>query len=519
MAQRKPIAGRRSCVLYAVILAALALIVAGAGLVLVVRPELDRRRQAEVRLEQAETHYQAGVAFQNMGDWEAAEAEFKQAIALAPDYKDAQTRLAEVKARLAQSEATATAEAIAQAEQARADAQATATAQAQATATAQAVAATATMDAVETHYQKGLAYINLEKWAEAQMELETVFEVDPNYKDVQAQLAVVNSEITKLMPTATPTPSATPIPTQMPTPAPTPTPKLTSTPTLTKTPSPISTPTKTLTPTRTPQLTATAQVRHATATAVASQRVIIDDATHHLGDDDTEWELPNPEGKTYFIRFWLENQPDNDALLYMDTWGVHDADPIWVNDNFVGSIPGNKEDKWQVRLKVFIPSTYLREGENELKIESIMPEGASGYDDFMFRKLELNPYEPMELPIRPQEITVDDKTRHIGKDNLKEWEVPSPESTSYVKFFELSTNPKGDGILVLKTYRVGRATPVRINGNLVGNLPGTGEAAWTPDVRMMVPRSFLKTGPNRIQIGPTESDFMLKDIRLEIALE
>ena len=210
MAQRKPIAGRRSCVLYAVILAALALIVAGAGLVLVVRPELDRRRQAEVRLEQAETHYQAGVAFQNMGDWEAAEAEFKQAIALAPDYKDAQTRLAEVKARLAQSEATATAEAIAQAEQAWADAQATATAQAQATATAQAVAATATMDAVETHYQKGLAYINLEKWAEAQVELQAVFEVDPNYKDVQAQLAVVDSEVVKLTPTATPTPLATP---------------------------------------------------------------------------------------------------------------------------------------------------------------------------------------------------------------------------------------------------------------------------------------------------------------------
>ena len=221
MVQRKSVAGRRSCVLYAVILAALALIVAGAGLVLVVRPELDRRRQAEVRLEQTETHYQAGVAFQNARDWQVAETEFKQVIILDPDYKDVQARLVEVKARLAQSEATATAEAIAQAEQARADAQATATAQAQATTTAQAVAATATATTVETHYQKGLAYINLEKWAEAQVELEMVFEVDPSYKDVQSQLAEVEarlSEIKALTPTATPIPpkTLTPTPTSTP---------------------------------------------------------------------------------------------------------------------------------------------------------------------------------------------------------------------------------------------------------------------------------------------------------------
>jgi len=215
MAQRKTVAGRRSCVLYTVILATLALIVAGIVLVLIVHPELERRHQAVVRLEQAETHYQAGIAFQNVGDWEAAEAEFKQVITIDPNYKDVQTRLSEMKARLAESKATATA-----------DAQAVATTQARATAIAQAVAATATMDAVEAHYQKGIAYINLKKWIQAQMELEAVFEIDPNYKDVQAQLAVVNSEVAKLTPTATPTPSVTPTPAHTSTPTPSPTPLL-----------------------------------------------------------------------------------------------------------------------------------------------------------------------------------------------------------------------------------------------------------------------------------------------------
>ena len=225
MTQRKPVTARRSCVLYIVVLATLTLIVAGIGLVLVVRPELDRRRQAEIRLEQAETHYQAGVAFQNVNEWEAAEAEFKQLITLDPDYRDVQTRLAEVKARLAESAATATAEAIAQAEQAQADAQATATAQARATATAQAVSATATATTVETHYQRGLAYINLEKWAEAQVELQAVFEIDPNYKDIQTQLAEVEARLAEIRAL---TPPVTPVPTRTPTPPPTATPEIKS---------------------------------------------------------------------------------------------------------------------------------------------------------------------------------------------------------------------------------------------------------------------------------------------------
>ena len=209
MAQRRVISGRRTALIWLAIVLVLVFVITLAVFVFIIGPQ-----------QQVEQLYATGVAFQKAGDWEAAEAKFKQVITLDPDYKDVQTRLADVKARVAESEAIATA-----------DAQATATAHAQATAMAQAVAATATATAVETHYQKGLAYVNLEKWTEAQVELQAVFEIDPNYKDVQAQLVVVNSEITKLMPTVTPTPSTTSTPTPTHTPTPRPTSTTTATPT------------------------------------------------------------------------------------------------------------------------------------------------------------------------------------------------------------------------------------------------------------------------------------------------
>ena len=236
MSQRTKVVGPRPLIIWLLIV--IAVVVAVGGLVLYFHRQEQRIEQT--RLAQAEQHYQAGVAFQNVSDWEAAEAEFKQTISIDANYKDVQARLAEVKARLAESEATATAVAIALAEQAQTNAHATATAEARATAMAQAVAATATATTVEAHYQKGLAYINLEQWIEAQMELQAVFETDPNYKDVQAQLAVVNAEISKLRPIATPSPSVTPTPEH------TPTPKFTSTPTPTRTRAP--TPTHTATP-------------------------------------------------------------------------------------------------------------------------------------------------------------------------------------------------------------------------------------------------------------------------------
>ena len=240
MSQRRTVSGRRSALVWLAVVVVLMLAVALAAVVFIIGPQQQLRQQAqataEARQAEVERLYVTGVAFQDAGDCEQAAESLTQLIRLEPGYKEAQSRLAEVRACQQATETTATAQAVAMAqatmeaqatatgeakavaEQARLDARVTATAQIQATATAQAGAATATMDAVETHYQKGLAYINLEKWAEAQMELETVFEVDPNYKDVQAQLAVVDSELVKLTPTATPTPSTTPTPEITPTP-------------------------------------------------------------------------------------------------------------------------------------------------------------------------------------------------------------------------------------------------------------------------------------------------------------
>jgi len=219
MPQRTKVVGARAPVLWLLIIVALVL----AGLLaagrLMLYPQLQEKREAQARLTEAEQHYQAGVAFQNVEEWEAARGEYTQVIALDASYKDAQARLAEVKARIAEKEATATAAAMAQADQARADAQATATAQAQATAEARAnaqataaAAPAATAEALEAHYQKGLGYMNMGRWEEAKAELGLVFDMDPNYKDIQVKLAEVEAELAKLTPTATSTPVATATP-------------------------------------------------------------------------------------------------------------------------------------------------------------------------------------------------------------------------------------------------------------------------------------------------------------------
>jgi tetratricopeptide (TPR) repeat protein len=67
----------------------------------------------------------------------------------------------------------------------------------QARATAAAIP-TMTATALEFNYQKGLGYINTGRWQEARTELESVFEIDPNYKDVQVKLKEVYTRLEEL---------------------------------------------------------------------------------------------------------------------------------------------------------------------------------------------------------------------------------------------------------------------------------------------------------------------------------
>lgn len=190
--KEKPIAARRSCVLYIVILAALILIIAGIALVLFVLPEQERQRQAEQR-------YQAGVAFQATGDLDKAKSEYEQVIMIDANYKDVQTRLADVQ------------------EQRKV-----------------------------YHYQRGMDYMNAGQYAEAVEEFKIVMGLDTRYKDVQARL---NEAEAKLAEVRALTPTAVPVPTSTPTATPGPSPIATSIPpTATPTPSPTVSPTATPTP-------------------------------------------------------------------------------------------------------------------------------------------------------------------------------------------------------------------------------------------------------------------------------
>jgi len=169
MPQRTKVTGTRPITLWLLVFIAAILVVGLIAGGLIIYPSY--RQQQEV-----EQQYQAGVAFQKVEDWDKAVESFEKVIALDATYKDTQTRLAEVKAK-----------------------------QQEANAMARAVAATATAEALEAHYQKGLGYMNIERWEEAKAELEQVFEVDPNYKEVQGKLAELKARLSEMR-TGTPTP-------------------------------------------------------------------------------------------------------------------------------------------------------------------------------------------------------------------------------------------------------------------------------------------------------------------------
>ncbi len=210
MSHRTKVVGARAPIIWLLILITLVIAAILAVGRLVIYPQFQRQQAEQVRQAEAEQHYQAGIAFQDLEDWAAAEAEFKQVIVLDADYKDTQTRLTEVKARLVESAAAATAVAMAQIVQAQTAAQATvvaistATAEVQVNAQATVVAASAaTAEALETYYQAGVAFQEMGDWQAAEEVYKQVVVFDADYKDVQARLAEVKAKLVESGGTAT----------------------------------------------------------------------------------------------------------------------------------------------------------------------------------------------------------------------------------------------------------------------------------------------------------------------------
>ncbi len=285
MTQRRTISGRRPALVWLSILIVLILLVAVLIIILFIYPNYERQQQVE-------QHYQAGMAFQDVGDWGRAVEAFEKVIAIDANYNDARTRLSELKTK--QQEVLATAQAKA--------AQATATAEAR----AEAIATTAAAEALaqlEATYQKCLGAINLGRWAEAQTACDQVLAVDPNYKDVQAKLADIEAklaELRALTPTPMP-PTYTPYPTYTPLPMPP-----TYTPYPTHTPVPM--PSPTLQPTATPLPTAT-PISGLPIGATYSKDGI------EITLNSLQWD-PDYGGHAVFIaHYTLTNNTQNDLLV------------------------------------------------------------------------------------------------------------------------------------------------------------------------------------------------------------
>jgi hypothetical protein len=227
--------------------------------------------------------------------------------------------------------------------------------------------------------------------------------------------------------------------------------------------------------------------------------------------------------RVYTTRFWLDEKPISGSLLVLDTQGVEYADPVWVNEKLVGVVPGTSGDRWQTELKLFVPASVLRAGENDLRFEAGNVIGFFGGFRIQNIRLEVN-----QVPIPTEgegvEKMLDAETRHIGNSTVRAWSVPKPEGSSYTRFFQLPQQPTDGAVLVLRTFSVQCANPIRVNDHLIGNLPGFGEEVWTDNVQVYVPSSHLQAGANSVRIDSigcrgTDAfdDFMIQDLRILVS--
>lgn len=116
-----------------------------------------------------ERQYQAAVAYQAAADYVQARTALRELIAAQPGYKDTADRLRQVNETL-----------------------------------------------TEAYYQQGVAAVKEKVWGDALKNFDLALEITPNYKDIAAQRAIANRELST---TPTPEPSATPAPSATPDPS------------------------------------------------------------------------------------------------------------------------------------------------------------------------------------------------------------------------------------------------------------------------------------------------------------
>lgn len=258
--------------------------------------------------------------------------------------------------------------------------------------------------------------------------------------------------------------------------------------------------------------------------------VTIDSTSHHIGDNSVlSWDIPNPEGSAYMVRFWLDSDGTTEALLGLDTYNVDFANPIWINDHFIGIVSKAKPEKWKGEewhnnAFVFIPSNVLKAGENTLSIEAMIDQG--NHDDFMLGNMRLFEWRNRYHSLLSASIVLSDTTSyHIGDGSIIDWPVKDPDGTFLNKFFSIDSHPASDGLLQLSTYSVSYANSVFVNDCYVGVLPGMNDTTWTSTLSMRIPRRCMKIGINTLRIEAIEDDnsnyddFLVKNIAILVDME
>lgn len=118
-----------------------------------------------------------------------------------------------------------------------------------------------------------------------------------------------------------------------------------------------------------------------------ASEIAVETPTHHLGDTNVkEWSVPEPENTSYITFFELQQRPTKGAVLVLSTFHIGCLNPVRVNDNLIGHLPGYGQEMWVNDVQMYIPPNSLIGGANSLRIDTAKCEGL---DDFMIKDMRL----------------------------------------------------------------------------------------------------------------------------------